>query len=534
MRSDDGDSSTSGRKRNPDRVSVVRGSLKMRSSANDEQGRAVLDGDHPTCSRVSEAPEVSEITLEKVSKPSKPPQVRWRDLSNKPQLVLLALCQLSEQLSNVCRLPYIFHLVISVLDPDGHANHPDSRPIGGSGNATFVAPAPRHAPGAHGLPRPPSSNSEAGAALASKISLLSGVGYPSFLVFSFPSSPTLSSGCQLGPLPALFFWRALFSAASGNIALMRSMTAETVEESKYQARAFLLLPLVFNSGRVASLALGGVLTDPKKGAKRVIFSKEEGYEVLEDDEVVNGEDEKLQVNAPLSPTPTTLSSSEPPSVGTITSPSSTLIVGNVLNSISLDPEAHCSARVFCIIAHFTTTHSCTFSFWLPASAMVARLSLFGIPTILLQLFIYPRLQSRLGTLGLFRRAIVTFPGTYVITPMLSLLPLRSSGQHALLACVSAAQILVRTIAMASTVILLAGSAPERRVLGTVHGTGNTASSLANAIGPAVGGAVHAAGVEIGAVGLVWWIYLAVISVVACERPYGFQAKEKSGEYVARW
>lgn len=40
------------------------------------------------------------------------------------------------------------------------------------------------------------------------------------------------------------------------------MTAEIVVERKYQSRAFLLLPLVFNSGVVIGLALGGCLADP--------------------------------------------------------------------------------------------------------------------------------------------------------------------------------------------------------------------------------------------------------------------------------
>lgn len=43
---------------------------------------------------------------------------------------------------------------------------------------------------------------------------------------------------------------------------MRTMTAEIVVERKYQSRAFLLLPLVFNSGVVIGLALGGCLADP--------------------------------------------------------------------------------------------------------------------------------------------------------------------------------------------------------------------------------------------------------------------------------
>ncbi|KAK0707610.1 major facilitator superfamily domain-containing protein [Lasiosphaeris hirsuta] len=61
---------------------------------------------------------------------------------------------------------------------------------------------------------------------------------------------------------ALFFWRTLAGLANGNVSIMRAMTAEVVQERKYQTKAFLLLPLVFNSGMVASLAFGGFLAEP--------------------------------------------------------------------------------------------------------------------------------------------------------------------------------------------------------------------------------------------------------------------------------
>jgi hypothetical protein len=57
-------------------------------------------------------------------------------------------------------------------------------------------------------------------------------------------------------------WRVLAGIGNGNTGVMRTMTAEIVKERKYQSRAFLLLPLVFNSGVVIGLALGGCLADP--------------------------------------------------------------------------------------------------------------------------------------------------------------------------------------------------------------------------------------------------------------------------------
>lgn len=60
----------------------------------------------------------------------------------------------------------------------------------------------------------------------------------------------------------LLFWRVVAGMANGILGVMRTMTAEIVKERKYHTRAFLALPVVFNSGRVAALAIGGCLADP--------------------------------------------------------------------------------------------------------------------------------------------------------------------------------------------------------------------------------------------------------------------------------
>ena len=79
------------------------------------------------------------------------------------------------------------------------------------------------------------------------------------LVASVISKLTFGFSRSIG---ALMFWRVLAGLGNGNVAVMGTMTAEIVKERKYQTRAFLLLPLVFNSGMVAELALGGCLADP--------------------------------------------------------------------------------------------------------------------------------------------------------------------------------------------------------------------------------------------------------------------------------
>jgi Na+/melibiose symporter-like transporter len=153
------------------------------------------------------------------------------------------------------------------------------------------------------------------------------------------------------------------------------------------------------------------------------------------------------------------------------------------------------------------------------------LGLFGICGILLQLFIYPRLQARIGTLGVFRIALFMFPVTYAIAPYLSLVP-RSGFMHWFsIAIVAWSQIMARTLAIPSTVILLTDSAPMKSSLSTVHGAGNMLSSLARAIGPAVGGWVFAWGMNRDVIGAVWWFYLTVIAIGALIWSYTMKKNE---------
>ncbi|KAF2496687.1 MFS general substrate transporter, partial [Lophium mytilinum] len=142
------------------------------------------------------------------------------------------------------------------------------------------------------------------------------------------------------------------------------------------------------------------------------------------------------------------------------------------------------------------------------------LSGIGICGILLQLFLYPRLQARIGTRGCFRLALAVFPLAYCLAPYLSLLAHHSVLRWPAIAVVLLAQVWARTIAIPSSVILLHDSAPSKTVLGTVHGAGNMMANLARAIGTVVGGYLLALGVEKNAIGIVWWCYLAVVAVLS--------------------
>jgi hypothetical protein len=159
------------------------------------------------------------------------------------------------------------------------------------------------------------------------------------------------------------------------------------------------------------------------------------------------------------------------------------------------------------------------------------LSSLGICGILLQLLIYPRLQSHLKTLGVFRLSLFIFPLVYAAAPYLSLLaPSQGSSLGGpgwvALGTVVGAQIMARTLAIPSTVVLLTEAVRDKRVLGTVHGAGAMGSGLARAVGPAVGGWVFGLGLEKGVVGLVWWTWLGLVAVLALAASYLMDAEER--------
>ncbi|KAI1644687.1 MFS general substrate transporter [Daldinia loculata] len=535
--------------------------------------------------------------------PPKPTEIRWRDLPNKDQLFILSLCRLSEPLSNVCLLPYIFYLVRSVLPP--------ATPSSPSGDDD-------------GGDQPP----ETAGAAAARISEFSGL-----LVAAFPLAQFLVSlpwgrlsdkhgrrlsivgGLAVSVLAnvgfgfsrsfgGLLFWRILAGLANGNVGIMRTVTAEVVRERKYQTKAFLLLPLVFNAGMVASLALGGSLAEPVVnmawlfgpdgvlntsrnpdgvswaleypyalpallnaailaaslvlavgGLKETLPGKEDQSDIglkigaaimrwarrlrrkggrQEYVRIDSSEDTFLgqtqqELEKPL-PSMTPIGRKNLPfrsiwtrrvvcalvSFGLLPLHNSAFM--HIFPVYLSSPPADNSEATFFAFAGGLGLRSSTIGIWL---------SIFGVGGILLQLFIYPRLQARIGTRGVFRIALFLFPVTYAAAPYLSLLAGNGEdgARWVFLGLVVCAQIMARTMAIPSTVILLTESAPSKTVLGTIHGAGNMLASLARAIGPAVGGYVFAMGVEEGVVGIVWWLYLVAIALSALAWSYIIEKDE---------
>lgn len=142
--------------------------------------------------------------------------------------------------------------------------------------------------------------------------------------------------------------------------------------------------------------------------------------------------------------------------------------------------------------------------------------------MLLQLFLYPPVQARLGTLLSFRLFLLLFPFAYFLAPYLTVLPSSAASPGAAsggfiwigIVIVLLLQVTARTFTLPATIILLNNCSPHPSVLGTVHGIGQSVSAAFRTIGPVVGGWWYGAGLEKGVVGAAWW-GIAGVSAAGC-------------------
>lgn len=156
---------------------------------------------------------------------------------------------------------------------------------------------------------------------------------------------------------------------------------------------------------------------------------------------------------------------------------------------------------------------------LPPPRIGLALAILGVIGITLQLFLYPRLSHHLGTARSYRIFLTLFPITYIMAPFLSLVPSVSkppAGVSGILIWIAITivlfiQVLARTFALPCTTILVNNCCPHPSVLGTMHGLGQSVSSFARTFGPIVFGWLFGKGLDIGVVGLAWWI-LACMAV----------------------
>jgi len=150
------------------------------------------------------------------------------------------------------------------------------------------------------------------------------------------------------------------------------------------------------------------------------------------------------------------------------------------------------------------------------------MAILGLIGICMQLFIYPIVNAKLGTVKSWRIFLYCFPIAYILVPFLSIVPSRSPPPAEkdgflvwlCLCSVLFIQVTGRTFALPATTILVNNASPHPSVLGTMHGVGQSFSSAARTIGPTLGGALYGIGLRHGMVGGVFW-GLSAVAVINC-------------------
>ncbi|QPH09540.1 hypothetical protein C2857_000372 [Epichloe festucae Fl1] len=150
------------------------------------------------------------------------------------------------------------------------------------------------------------------------------------------------------------------------------------------------------------------------------------------------------------------------------------------------------------------------------------LAIRGVVGLLLQLLFFPYLRDVVGTLRLYRYALVVFPLTYLATPYLATvpsstpppLPAAGASLWAIMSAILMLQSTARSLALPAGAMLLNAACPDRSVLSTVNGIGGSVSAAARAIGQLLmTGWLYGKGLEAGIVGAAWWA-MAGVAVAA--------------------
>lgn len=159
---------------------------------------------------------------------------------------------------------------------------------------------------------------------------------------------------------------------------------------------------------------------------------------------------------------------------------------------------------------------------LPPRSVGFAMAILGTIGITLQLFLYPIINARFGTVRSWRIFLYCFPMVYFLVPFLSLMPSSTPPPSqktgfpmwAMLTALLFIQTIGRTFASPASAILINNCSPHPTVLGTIHGIGQSASSLARTVGPALGGLLYGLGLEKGCVGAAFWV-LALMATGVC-------------------
>ncbi|WVQ82571.1 hypothetical protein IAT38_004701 [Cryptococcus sp. DSM 104549] len=163
---------------------------------------------------------------------------------------------------------------------------------------------------------------------------------------------------------------------------------------------------------------------------------------------------------------------------------------------------------------FTPTSAGGLSF--PSSLIGLAMSIRGVSTIVVQLFAFPWLQTRVGTVRLYKGLVVLFVPAFVLLPATNVLA-KKGMEGRMWAGLAGSMVLysIGNMAFACNLIMVNDAAPNRRSLGAINGWSQAVSSLMRAIGPAGSSTLFALSVDKQVLGgQLVWVVLGVLSLVS--------------------
>ncbi|RAH73119.1 MFS transporter [Aspergillus aculeatinus CBS 121060] len=150
----------------------------------------------------------------------------------------------------------------------------------------------------------------------------------------------------------------------------------------------------------------------------------------------------------------------------------------------------------------------------------------GVYSMIAQLWLFPFVVRRFGTLRVFRFVLLVWPPLYFMVPYLILLPEKLQLAAAYLALIS--KITLHVIAFPATAILLANAAPSSKVLGSINGAAASTASLSRAFGPTITGLLHSKGLESGYSVLAWWA-CGLVCIIGAFESFWMEESEREKE-----
>ncbi|KPI45792.1 uncharacterized protein AB675_808 [Cyphellophora attinorum] len=366
------------------------------------------------------------------------------------------------------------------------------------------------------------------------------------------------------------FCRTIAGLMNGNIGVMRTMISEMIREKKYQSRAFLLLPMCFNVGVIIGPIMGGFLADASFGIPKfpyalpnlvsgtlilmsaggiVLFldethearrnkpdygrklgrmitkllsrTRSQGYTPLATHSAVDSVDLEQHPQSSLTTPGTATKPSDPNTTPSKNVPFRSIFTKNVTLTILAHHllAFHVSSFNALIFLLLPATRSNNANAHLPFSftgglgltteqvgMATAIIGVIGLP---LQILLYPPLDAKLGTVTGYKLFLPFSIAAYICLPFLVILPDNKFLIWPCLTLIFAMQVMSRTFALPSGVILINNCSPSRKVLGTIHGFAQSASSAARTVGPVFGGWLLGWGLAHNCMGLVWWVMAGV-------------------------